>query len=374
MNFSRNLTKIIFGKKKRKFINNIIKSNKKILIICSKRGKKEILKDECFNFLKKNEIFWVNNITPNPTTTSVKSIIKKIRNKKFNFIIAYGGGSTIDTAKAIKLFSSLDKNYPIKKVIKNIQNLKKANHTKLIALPTTSGTGSEVTCYSTIWDNRKKKKLSLNHSFLYPNYAVVDPELTYDLGLDQTIYTGLDALNQAFESVWNKNSTKTTLKYASQSIISGMRGLHILNDNINHKNSRYMMAKSSLYSGICISKTRTCICHSISYPLTAYHGVPHGLACAFSMLEVIKYLIRKDKNYFKSLFKNTKYFSNKIFLKEFKNLFFKLKIKQRIKSYKISYKKILPLLSEMYTPERADNFPIKINDKFIKMILRKSLN
>lgn len=374
MRYNNNFTKIIFGQKKRKLINNIVKSKNKILIICSKRGKKEILKDKNLNFSEKNEIFWINNIRPNPTITSVKSIIKKINNKKFNFIIAYGGGSTIDTAKAIKLFLSLDNNYPIKKVIKNIKYLKKKNNCKFIALPTTSGTGSEVTCYSTIWDNKKKKKLSLNHSFLYPNYAIVDPELTYDLNLDQTIYTGLDALNQAFESVWNKNSTKITLKYASKSIINGMNGLYILNNNINHKNSRYMMAKASLYSGICISKTRTCICHSISYPLTAHYGVPHGLACAFSMLEVIKYLIRKDKNYFNNLFKKTKYSSTSKFLKDFKNLFKKLKIKERIKSYKISYKKIIPLLPEMYTPERADNFPIKIDDKFIKMILKKSLN
>ena len=240
----------------------------------------------------------------------------------------------------------------------------------MIAIPTTSGTGSEVTCYSTVWDS-VKKKLSLNNNFLYPQYAIVDPELTYGLALNDTINTGLDALNQAFESFWNKNSNFYTEKYAAKSIINGITGLKKLSKDLKNKNSRLLMSKSSLYAGICISKTRTCICHSISYPITAYHGVPHGLACAFSMLEVIKYLIKKDKNYFKKLFKNTKYKSTNLFLKDFKELFKVLEIKKKIKSYGITYKKILPLLPEMYTPERADNFPLNIDKRFIKKYFKE---
>lgn len=367
------ITKIIFGNGKRKLINKIITSKKNILLICSKRGKKEIYKDKSFTFINKNNIYLIDEITPNPTILQIKSIIKKTKNKKFDFIVGIGGGSTIDTAKAIKLFLSLKKNYTISSVIKNINFLEKKTNCKLISIPTTSGTGSEVTCYSTVWDSKNKKKLSLNNSFLYPDYAIVDPQLTYGLGINQTIYTGLDALNQAFESVWNKNSNKTIKKYAAISINNGIKGLKIISKNLNDKTSRLLMSKSSLYAGICISKTRTCICHSISYPLTAHYGVPHGLACAFTMLEVIKYLINKENDYFNDLFK-TRYKSHRLFLKDIEKLFRILKIKKRIKSYNISYNKILPLLNEMYTPERADNFPLKINEIFIKRILKNSLN
>lgn len=371
--FNKN-TNIIFGDGKRKFINSIVKSKKRILLICSKRGRKEIYKDKNFSFLNKNNIYLLDGITPNPTIIQIKRIIKKIKNKKFDFIIGIGGGSTIDTAKALKLFISIKKNYSMNFVIKNINSLEKKFNCKLIAIPTTSGTGSEVTCYSTVWDSVKKKKLSLNNSFLYPDYAIVDPQLTYDLNINQTIYTGLDALNQAFESVWNKNSNMITRKYAAKSISNNIPALIKINKDINNKNLRSVISKSSLQAGICISKTRTCICHSISYPLTAHYGVPHGLACAFSMLEVIKYILKKDKYYFKKLFKNSKYQSQKLFLKEIMELFKVLKIKKRIKSFKVSYKKILPLINEMYTPERADNFPFEIDQKFIKNILKKSLN
>ncbi len=374
VNPENKFTKIIFGNSNRKKINRIINSKKKILLVCSKRGKKEIYQDKQFNFVKKNKIVLVDQITPNPSIILIKSILKKIKNKKFDFIISYGGGSAIDAAKAIKLFLALKKNYSMLNVIKNINSLEKKKTSKLIAIPTTSGTGSEVTCYSTVWDSIKKKKLSLNNNFLYPEYAIVDPELTYGLALNNTINTGLDALNQAFESFWNKNSNAYTEKFAAKSIIYGIKGLKKLSKDLKNKKSRLLMSKASLYAGICISKTRTCICHSISYPLTAHYGVPHGLACAFSMLEVIKYLLKKDKNYFKKFFKNTKYKSTRLFLKDLKNLFIILKIKKKIKSYGITYEKILPLLPEMYTPERADNFPINIDKKFIKNILKKSLN
>ena len=367
-----NSTKIIFGEGHRVKIKKIIKK-KNLLIVCSERGKKEILNDKKFDFLKNNKISWIDSVKPNPSIKFINSCIKKYDKKKFDFIIGIGGGSSIDTAKAIKLFFSLKKKYSMLYVIKNIKKLKKNTFIKLIAIPTTSGTGSEVTPYSTVWDDIKKKKYSLNDNFLLPEYAVIDPELTYSLGIEQTINTGLDAFNQSFESIWNKNATSQTIKYASESIGLGLRGLKRLSKNIKDEKSRQKMSKSSLYSGMCISKTKTCICHSLSYPLTAHYGVPHGLACAFTMLEVIKYLYSKDKTYFNDLLKNAHYKSFKIFFRDIEKLFKTLNVKKKIKSYKINYKKILHLMPEMYTPERADNFPYKINELFIKNLLKKSL-
>ena len=112
----------------------------------------------------------------------------------------------------------------------------------MIAIPTTSGTGSEVTCYSTVWDS-VKKKLSLNNNFLYPQYAIVDPELTYGLALNDTINTGLDALNQAFESFWNKNSNFYTEKYAAKSIINGITGLKKLSKDLKKQELKIINVK-----------------------------------------------------------------------------------------------------------------------------------
>ena len=103
-----NSTKIIFGEGHRVKIKKIIEK-KNLLIVCSERGKKEILNDKKFDFLRNNKISWIDSVKPNPSIKFINSCIKKYDKKKFDFIIGIGGGSSIDTAKAIKLFFSLKK-------------------------------------------------------------------------------------------------------------------------------------------------------------------------------------------------------------------------------------------------------------------------
>ena len=289
-----NSTKIIFGNNQRSTVLKIIKK-KTALIVCSKRTKREIILDKNFSFIKTNKVLWIDDVTPNPSLTYLEKKKKHFKNRKFDYIIAIGGGSVIDTAKALMIMFSIKKKENLKNIIKDISNLKIKNLYKLIVLPTTAGTGSEVTPYATIWDEKNKKKLSLNNKALYPYMAIIDPVLTFNLPKQETINTGLDSLNQAFESIWNKNANKLTLTYAFKSIKLSLSALAKINNNINDKKSRSDLARASVYAGICISQTRTSICHSISYPLTAHFNIPHGLACAFTMVAIIDYISTKNK-------------------------------------------------------------------------------
>ena len=141
---------------------------------------------------------------------------------------------------------------------------------------------------------------------MLPAFAIVDPTLTYDLPKDATINTGLDCLNQAFESIWNKNANKLTIAYALKSIKLSLSALAKINKNIMDKKIRSKLARASLYAGICIGQTKTSICHSISYPLTANFGTPHGLACAFTMSAVINYINNENINFFNKFIKKLK--------------------------------------------------------------------
>jgi alcohol dehydrogenase len=260
----------------------------------------------------------------------------------------------------------------IKTVIENIDNLKINNVYKLIFLPTTSGTGSEVTPYATIWDKKNKKKLSINHKSLLATLAIVDPVLTYGLPKEFTINTSLDSLNQAFESIWSKNANNDTLAYAYKSIKLSLKALAKINNNINDKKSRYELARASLYAGICIGQTKTSICHSISYPLTANFGIPHGLACAFTMSAVINYINKINNNFFEKLANKLKVNSVKILESKIIKLFYDLKIKEKNKSYIKNKKKLFSLKKYMQTPGRFDNFIYPINKNFLEFILKKS--
>jgi len=272
------------------------------------------------------------------------------------------------------LLFSFQKKKTIKTIISNIDKIHINNSCKLIALPTTSGTGSEVTPYATIWDKKNKRKLSVNHKSLLPTLAIVDPTLTFGLPKEMTINTGLDALNQAFESIWNKNANKLTLPYAFMSIKLSLSALEKISKNIYDKKSRSELARASLYAGICISQTRTSICHSISYPLTANFGIPHGLACAFTMIAVMNYINTENINFFNKLVNKLKVSSGKVLEIKIKKLFCDLKIKEKNKYYIKNKKKLFFLKKYMQTPGRSDNFVYPINENFLEFILKNSFS
>jgi alcohol dehydrogenase len=366
-----NSTKIIFGNNQRSTVLKIIKK-KTALIVCSKRTKREIILDKNFSFIKTNKVLWIDDVTPNPSLTYLEKKKKHFKNRKFDYIIAIGGGSVIDTAKALMIMFSIKKKENLKNIIKDISNLKIKNLYKLIVLPTTAGTGSEVTPYATIWDEKNKKKLSLNNKALYPYMAIIDPVLTFNLPKQETINTGLDSLNQAFESIWNKNANKLTLTYAFKSIKLSLSALAKINNNINDKKSRSDLARASVYAGICISQTRTSICHSISYPLTAHFNIPHGLACAFTMVAIIDHISTKNKFFFTKLINTLGLASVKEFEKKIKKLFNDLKVKDKNKSYIKNKKKLFYLIKDMQTPGRSDNFIYPIDINFLKLTLKSS--
>jgi len=356
----------------RKHLLDLIPIKSKILIISSPRGKDQIYKD---NFLKKilkrSSIIFYENFSQNPSFEEIKNAFE-VLNNDVDIILAYGGGSVIDFAKCLKfslanpslegnLFDYLNYNRD-NTIIKN-------SSIKLFTVPTTAGTGSEVTNFASIWDKKNKKKYSLLHDSLYPDVSIIDPELTISLPLSHTISTGLDAINQAFESLWNKNANQETKILAYESIALGFRALPKLIENSENLSARYSMCKSSHLAGLCINKTRTAICHSISYPITAHYDVPHGIACAFSMEAVIKLVKDQDKDLYQEIEKNI----------DMGDLINKLKSLNRVTKFttycKSKVKKIERLIKisdEMFTPERADNFILPVNRELIIHILEES--
>jgi alcohol dehydrogenase len=366
-----NKTKIIFGNNTRSYLAKLIKK-KNVLIVCSKRAKKEIIIDEKLNFIKNNKVFWINDVLPNPALDYLEKKNKFFKKNNYDYIIAIGGGSVIDSAKVLSLLFSLKQKKTIKNIISNIDKIKINNSYKLIVLPTTSGTGSEVTPYATVWDKKNKKKLSINHTSLLPTLAIVDPTLTFNLPRDVTINTGLDCLNQAFESIWNKNANKLTIAYALKSIKLSLSALAKINKNIMDKKIRSKLARASLYAGICVGQTKTSICHSMSYPLTTNFGIPHGLACAFTMSAIMNYINRKNINFFDKLANKLNVNSGKILEIKIKKLFNDLRIREKNVSYIKNKKKLFSLKKCMQTPGRSDNFIYPINNNFLEFILKNS--
>lgn len=219
----------------------------------------------------------------NPKLTEAQKGIDLYQKEKYDLVIAVGGGSVIDTAKAINILANQigepEKYITGEKEIKDLGS-------PLIAIPTTSGSGSEATHFIVIYIN--KTKYSLAHDCVLPNYSIVDPTLTSNLPKKITAATGMDAFGQAIESYWNVNSTNESKNYAEKSIQLVLSNIESAVNNPTLE-SREAMAKASNLAGKAIDVTSTTACHAMSYPFTSYFGIPHGHAVALTLGEMLIY-------------------------------------------------------------------------------------
>jgi len=251
----------------------------------------------------------INNILPNPDYKNLEQICKIFTKKKDQIkrVIALGGGSVIDTAKFIVLgkgnfFKTID--YLEKKT-----NSFESTGIDLISIPTTAGTGSELTCWATIWDEQNQKKHSLIHKSLFSKLSIFDSNLTLSLPKKITLETALDAMSHSFESIWNINSNPVSNIHAIKSIKIIMSNLPKLINDLGNIHLREEIMKGSMYAGLAFSNTKTAISHSISYPITLRYKVPHGIACSFTLPMILKSVEGLDEvcdNNFKSLFPTLK--------------------------------------------------------------------
>lgn len=370
-----NPVKIHFGHGCRKHLSEHLE-NLSLLIITSPRGRNQLSEDI---FLRKleanNNVTWLDNIEQNPCLSDLQKKINQLQTHNFNSIIAFGGGSAIDAAKAIRLGIAVKGKHSLKRLIDSPELHQKCIQVPLYALPTTSGTGSEVTPFATIWNNATKEKLSLASDFIFPTNTYVDSDLTKHLPNSITLSTGLDAINQAIESIWNRNATPLTIYYATRALELGLPTLPLLAEGNGSFKDRENLAQASLLAGLAISQTRTALCHSISYPLTAHFGVPHGLACAFTMSSVLRYNLVADDGRFSLLAYNlfgTK--NTKSLVNTFNDLHSRLKISSLVKGYIPSFNSITSLQKEMISPSRANNNIRDIDDTNLESILYDSWN
>ena len=364
-----NSKNIVFGRGVRNYLNKT-PIKERVLVVTTKRGLRQFQQDEIINkFLYRDNLKIIDTINSYPNITDLQKTINQEKNEKYDKIIAFGGGSVIDSAKVFSIFLNPalnkcnisdfieDSNQFINDISEPI---------KLIAMPTTSGTGSEVTQFATIWDQTNKIKLSISTQSILPYLALVDPFLSDNLPYDTFLSTGLDAVNQAMESIWNKNMTTVSEELATASL---KKSLHLLpNQNFNNLD-KDNLSEASVLSGMAINITRTALCHSISYPITVHFGVPHGLACAFTMPSVLKLNLLADDGRFMKL---SQALGSSDLIETVTNMHKKLRVSKRVKAYIKSYEALEHYLGEMYTPERAANNLTDIDYDTISRLIRES--
>lgn len=232
----------------------------------------------------------INDVEANPDYRLLADQISRIAQAEEPEVwVSLGGGSVIDS---VKVFAAANGDFAnIKNFLETSTGADRLSATPIIAVPTTAGTGSEVTSWATVWDEVSGNKYSLNRQNLYPEVAVIDPELMCSKPLELTVSTGLDALSHALESLWNVNANPVSATHAVAAAREVMDVLPKLANDLRNIELRSRMARASLCAGLAFSNTKTAIAHSLSYPITLKYNVQHGIACSFSLPIVIKSVI-----------------------------------------------------------------------------------
>jgi alcohol dehydrogenase len=229
------------------------------------------------------EITRFSEFTPNPKLSEVEMAARRVYDTRCDAVVAIGGGTALDIAKAAALFAVQDRS--VADHLHNPLPLRKRDCV-VILVPTTAGSGSEATSFCVIYVEGVKK--SLDDPLLQADYAIVDPDLTANLPTEIAASSGLDALCQAIESFWSVRSTSESRRFAATALQLTLKHLESFCGQRSHQD-RMGMARASHLAGKAINITRTTAPHAISYGITAMFGIPHGHACALTIPAFLKY-------------------------------------------------------------------------------------
>ena len=224
----------------------------------------------------------------NPELTQLYEMYCQTRMLNVGLVIAIGGGSVLDVGKSLCCLygKSIASEEDLRQMIKDKAYGVPSCH--WIGIPTTAGTGSEVTCWATIWDSPNNAKYSVDTPENYAYAAVVDPTLATSMPLKLAVSSALDAVAHATESYWAKASNTVSKAMALSAICTIMGSIDTLLKDSANEDAHNAMAKGSMLAGLAFSNTRTTACHSISYPLTMQCHIPHGVAVSLLMGPVLE--------------------------------------------------------------------------------------
>ncbi len=310
-----------------------------------------------------------------PEINELERFIKKINIINPDLIIALGGGCAIDYAK---LANGLYNIKNLKNKIKKNKIKINFNKTKILAIPTTAGSGAEVTHFSVVYVD--KIKYSIENNLLKPYFFSLIPKLVINSSKTVRASAGFDAIAQACESIFSKKANINSLKYSARSLRYSTKNFLGFVNSPNLINAELMLRAANL-AGKAISTARTNAPHSLSYFFTSHFKIPHGIAVSIFFIEFIKFYYNSINNYknLLSLRKKINFFFMALKIKKinefesmFKAILINSGIKKILENFNIDYKKNLKLIIKSVNKERLSNAPVYIKNEDLKKIILQS--
>ncbi|MDQ3020498.1 MAG: phosphonoacetaldehyde reductase [Bacteroidota bacterium] len=354
---------------------------KKIFLVT---GKNSFKISGAENFLKEilsdYRVIRFDNFTANPKLEEIENGIEEYKKSECDIIISVGGGSVVDVAKSINILAAQEKLPDA--IIRGEEKINKKGKT-LIAIPTTSGAGSEATHFAVVYIGMDK--FSIAHKNILPDISIIDPQLTFNLDKKITATSGIDALCQSVESYWSVNSNTESKKYSEESIKIILENLeYAVNEpaEINRVN----MSRAANLSGKSINIAKTTAPHAISYSMTSCFGITHGQAVSISLGEFLEYnygVTEKDSVGSRSAVKNKNSIEQLIKLfrcqsveeakLKINKLIQSIGLKTQLSELNIKTENDLKIILDNVNYERLQNNPRAVSRENLAKILRNIL-
>ncbi|MGE4276525.1 MAG: iron-containing alcohol dehydrogenase family protein [Lawsonibacter sp.] len=244
------------------------------------------------NSLTGKRVTYFSDIEPNPSCESVDAAAALARESKVDCVVGIGGGSSMDVSKIVSCLAT----NPGSIYDYYSGGSRSLGHrtTQLVCIPTTAGTGSEVTNVGVFTNRKTHVKMPMVNNEFWPDCSVIDPELTYTLPPAITASTGMDAFCHAIEAYWNKDSQPMCDMISLGALKLILENIKNAYDHPEDKTARAAMILASLTAGVSFSQTRTTGIHAVSFPLTAEFGASHGTACSITLPAFIRISTEKE--------------------------------------------------------------------------------
>ena len=347
--------------------NLCVASQGEVLLIA---WSEQVLHDRVINALIAGEhglkvhplIFSVSN----PSVQDLLALYEQSVNLNIAAIVGIGGGSVLDVAKSLCCIHGPKLN--------NVDELRTAIASKSFAaqflpwvgIPTTAGTGSEVTCWATIWDPELNVKRSVESPLNYAKVALVDTNLSATLPLPLAVSSALDAAAHAIESYWARGSNFVSRGLALEAIATIMENIDGL--FAHDFNAHDAMARGSLLAGLSFSNTKTTACHSLSYPLTMHYHIPHGAAVSLLLAPVLNINLKAIPEP-QPLLQALRVKDAAELQARINSLLERAQIKPRLSLWGAKEEDLAAIAPQCITKGRADNNPVDLDIATITQIL-----
>jgi len=343
--------KLLYGNALEKLLRDL--NFERLFLVCGKSFETSLLA----GIVEKFSVTKFMDFTPNPNFEDVKKAVSAFKESSAQAILAVGGGSPMDVAKCVKVFSNLQED-------EFLQTDKYTAAIPLIAVPTTAGTGSESTRFAVIYKNAEK--LSLASDCMLPDYAILMGELLATLPIYQKKCTFLDALCQALESWWSVNANEESIAYSKEAISLLMRSYQQYLSGDSTADTEILLGSN--FAGRAINITQTTAPHALSYKLTTNYNLPHGHAVAICFPVIWQFMWEKEpKPIFQEIAEFMGYRTPQEAILGFKNLLKELDINAPT----IATEAEIAQLAKSVNQERLKNSPVPLTAEMIQAIYKE---